>query len=118
MVASQYVPTAQDVGKSDNNVYRMRDAEQKQEGSDQAYSDDDDTAAKDDDDGEESKEFAERKRELQDTNLNNSDDQAYTESDQDSNKSDYRSDDDFEFTSQDSEERNKAFYGDDYTILS
>ena len=29
-----------------------------------------------------------------------------------------RSGDDFDFTSQDSEERNKAFYGDDYTILS
>jgi len=32
--------------------------------------------------------------------------------------SDYRSDDDFDMTSVDSEERKKAFYGEDYTLIS
>jgi hypothetical protein len=45
-----------------------------------------------------------------------SDNEAYQEdSEDDSGGRDF---DDFEITSQDSEERNKAFYGDEYTLLS
>lgn len=106
------MPTAQDIGKSANIVYKQH--VEGDNNSDKAYSDDDEDQKK----KEESKEFADRKREIEDTNLNNSDDQAYTESDEEKSGCDYRSDDDFEITSQDSEERNKAFYGDDYTILS
>ena len=109
MNISHHIPTAQDVAKSSNNVYEPVKAPDVN--SDQAYSDDDDEQTT-----EEKKEaYNKRKREIEQTELNNSDDQAYTESDEDAN---YRSGDDFDFTSQDSEERNKAFYGDDYTLLS
>ena len=43
-----------------------------------------------------------------------SDNEAYQEDDED----DSEQDDEFEITSQDSEERNKAFYGEEYTLLS
>lgn len=43
-----------------------------------------------------------------------SDNEAYQEDDDD----DSGQDDEFDITSVDSEERNKAFYGDEYTLLS
>jgi len=44
-----------------------------------------------------------------------SDNEAYQEDDDDL-REDF--DEEFEITSQDSEEKNKAFYGDEYTLLS
>ena len=83
MTASSYVPTAAEILKSLNNIYTP--VEENIDNSDQAYSDDDAadqqeekqivrTDESEEETIEESKEFVDRKRELQDTNLNNSDD--------------------------------------------
>lgn len=75
------------------------------EGSDGAYSDDDKGE-------EESKVFEDRKAHITNVGFDGSDNEAYQESDDDNDV------DEYDITSVDSEERNKAFYGDEYTLIS
>lgn len=103
MVQSTYIPTAGLTQQQlTTNILP-------QNSSDKAYSDGDD---------EESKQFEARKQQLEKHGFDGSDNEAYSEEPDDEQEEDDDNDNDFEVTSQDSEERDRAFYGDEYTLLS